>query len=118
MGAFWRTPFPRIEVIMSRVRETTAVRVIQTAIHAIGIERLAAALNLSSQEFEPFARGEAKMNLRQQRVLAAALLALSAEAPTLRRDAAKLLAQVNATEDFEDGQTERHMWPPPSHFWS
>ena len=89
------------ETRRSAVRLTSSGILLTQAITAVGIDRMAEALQVTTSDVERLRSDERPMSLRQQRTLAMAVLTLSADQPNLRRRAAALLGQVQAAEDFE-----------------
>jgi hypothetical protein len=100
-----------------RRRRTASGLLLDRAIATLGATELASILNLTPQDVERMAAEGQSMSLRQQRILALAVLTLSENHPGLRRRATSLLGQVRACEAFEAGLTQRHAEPPPRMGW-
>ena len=93
------------------VQTTAAGRLLIHAIQKLGSQPIANALRISVDDVTRLTASEKPMSLAQQRVLAIAVLAI-AEQNDLRREAARLLDQVRAAQDYHAGVTERHQTPP------
>lgn len=100
-----------------RGKATSSRTLLQHAVDAFGIARLAETLQIDVAQVKWLLASQWPMTLEQQRLLAVAVLVLSEKNVELRGRAAALLGQVRAAADFQAGATQRHEGPPPSKFW-
>jgi hypothetical protein len=98
-------------------QKTSSWKLLNEAVAALGADRLADALDITTGDVLRLLSAERPMTHAQQRVLAIAVFILSDNHRALHRRAASLLAQVHAAEDFASGITERHMHPPELNRW-